>query len=157
MESPASVENGTCSPAPLRGYSATLSKHRERVGGQWGYFSGTPGSIAQIARTAFAAPHRQHTDLTIIVRSPGKEREYASGDDFLADIRVDELPRVGYVAVAANNPSEAKHIEVTLTRRSETAGGAVVLSVSGEDSEWVKTAGHPTAEEAMCHPSGRRS
>lgn len=129
-----------------------MSKHRERFGAQWGYFSGTPGSIAQIARAAFAANHPQHTDVTIIVRSPGKEREYASGDDFLADVRVDELPRVGYVAVAANNPSEAKHIEVTLTRRSETAGGAVVLSVSGEDSEWVKKAGDDMSRliDGMC-------
>jgi hypothetical protein len=129
-----------------------LSKHRERFGAQWGYFSGTPGSIAQIARAAYAATGPQRTDVTIIVRSPGKEREYASDDDFLADVRVDELPRVGYVAVAANNPSNAQHIEVTLTRRSETAGGAVVLSVSGEDSEWVTKAGDDMSRliDAMC-------
>ncbi len=118
-----------------------LSKHRARFGAQWGYFSGSPGSIAQIFRAAFTATGPQHTNGTIIVRSPGKEREHASDDDFLADVRVDELPRVGYVAVAANNVSEGRHIEVTLTRRSETAGGAVVLSASGEDPEWVKTAG----------------
>ena len=118
-----------------------VTVHRQRAARGWSYWQGSPGDIANIASEAseLVGP-RDNRELKITVRAKTWQYDYPTVEEFLEDIRPDELADVMGMTVTAVNTGAGREVTVTFKRTSQATGDTVIVSIVGGEREWTESA-----------------